>query len=166
MELYPAHTDGIRNRRFTAVSVKHYRAAVVPAGEAVVRVAEGFAMKPRESTHTIRFFFGGRPGKRIRGLTAVSARLLFILGMAVSPAFATDHFNLESGIPTSLEDIEPIESGNFELQTFAQYQRLREEKNAVQTEPRLVWGIFEKTQIDISTPLLLGEGAANGNGDV
>lgn len=86
--------------------------------------------------------------------------------MAASPAFATDHFNLESGIPTTLEDIEPLERGSFELQSFGRYSRLRGAKNIGETEPRLAWGIIEKTQIEISTPLLLGEGMANGNGDI
>lgn len=33
-------------------------------------------------------------------------------------------------------------------------------------EPRIAWGVFEGTQIEVATPLLLGESAANGNGDV
>ncbi len=91
---------------------------------------------------------------------------LILLAIAASPAFATDHFNLESGIPTALEDIEPVERGSFELQGFGRYLRLRGDKNVGETEPRLAWGIFEKTQVEISMPLLLGEGLASGNGDV
>ncbi len=89
-----------------------------------------------------------------------------LLAIAAPPAFATDHFNLESGIPTTLEDIEPVERGSFELQGFGRYLRLKGDKNVGETEPRLAWGIFEKTQVEISTPLLLGEGLASGNGDV
>ncbi len=89
-----------------------------------------------------------------------------LLVMAASPASATDHFNLESGIPTTLEDIEPIERGSFELQGFGRYLRLRREKNVGQAEPRLAYGVFERTQLEIATPLLLGEGVASGNGDL
>ncbi len=89
-----------------------------------------------------------------------------LLAIAASPALATDHLNLESGIPTTLEDIEPVERGSFELQAFGRYLRQREKKNVGEAEPRLAWGIFENTQVEISTPLLLGEGVASGNGDV
>ncbi len=101
-----------------------------------------------------------------RRITTVLALMLFQVIMVFSPLFATDHFNLESGIPTTLEDIEPVEHGSFELQGFGRYLRLRGEKNIGEAEPRLAWGILEKTQVEIATPLLLGEGAANGNGDV
>lgn len=95
------------------------------------------------------------------------AIILILLAVAPSLAFATDHFNLERGIPTTIEDIEPIERGSFELQGFARYSRLRgEKKNAGEAEPRLAVGIFDKTQLEIATPLLLGEGVASGNGDV
>ncbi len=87
-------------------------------------------------------------------------------GIGPCPALATDHFNLESGIPITIEDIIPTEHGSIEFQAFGRYLRQREEKNAGQTEPRLVWGILEKTQLEIASPLLLGEGTANGNGDV
>ncbi len=98
------------------------------------------------------------------------AVLLIFFGGAVKPAFATDHFNLESGIPTTIEDIEPIDRGHTEFQAFGRYERMREEKdkekNIGEMEPRLAVGILDKTQLEIATPLLLGEGAANGNGDV
>ncbi len=89
-----------------------------------------------------------------------------LLAVVASPAFATDHFNLESGIPTTLEDIEPLEQGSFELQGFGRYLRLRGDKNIGEAEPRLAYGIFEKTQVEIATPLLIGEGMESGNGDV
>lgn len=93
-------------------------------------------------------------------------RFPILFGAAVTPAFATDHFNLESGIPTSIEDIEPIERGSFEFQAFGRFSRMRGDKNIGEAEPRIALGIFEKTQLEIGAPLLLGEGEANGNGDV
>lgn len=88
------------------------------------------------------------------------------MAMMAPPVFATDHFNLESGIPTTIEDIEPLERGSVEMQGFGRYLRLRGGKDAGETQPRLAWGIFENTQVEIGTPLLLGEGKVNGNGDV
>ncbi len=98
----------------------------------------------------------------------VGTRLIFLIlfGEAVTPAYATDHFNLERGIPTSIEDIEPLERGSVELQAFGRFLRMREEKNVGEAEPRITLGIFEKTQLEISTPLLFGEDSGNGNGDV
>ncbi len=92
--------------------------------------------------------------------------LLIILGVAAQPLCATDHFNLESGIPTSLEDIEPTEHGTAELQFFTQYSRLRRGESPRAAQPRLAWGLFERTQLEIATPLLLGGGEPTGNGDV
>lgn len=92
--------------------------------------------------------------------------MLIILAAVALPLFATDHFNLESGIPTSLEDIEPTEHGTAELQFFAQYSRLRRGEDPRAAQPRLAWGLFERTQLEIATPLLLGGGEATGNGDV
>lgn len=95
----------------------------------------------------------------------VSTPLLISLGVFVAPAFGTDHFNLESGIPITLEDIEPIEQGSVELQAFGRFLRLRSDEIG-EAEPRVALGILEKTQLEIASPLLLGQGAANGNGDV
>jgi hypothetical protein len=94
------------------------------------------------------------------------ASLLIMLGVTVSTLFATDHFNLESGIPTSIEDIEPIERGGVELQGFARRLRLRGERSVFEAQPRLAWGIYERTQLEIATPLLFREAAGSGNGDI
>lgn len=104
---------------------------------------------------------------KIAGMSICMQATVFILmGTAVSPVFATDHFNLESGIPTTIEDIEPIDRGNAEFQAFGRFEHMRGGKNIIEAEPRLAFGIFDKTQLEIATPLLLGEGAANGNGDL
>lgn len=91
---------------------------------------------------------------------------LILFGEVGTLAFASDHFNLESGIPTTIEDIEPIERGGVELQAFGRYLRLRGGKNVGEAEPRLALGIFDKTQLEIATPLLFGEDEGIGNGDV
>lgn len=85
---------------------------------------------------------------------------------APNPTLATDHTNLERGIPTSLEDIEPIERGDVQVQITGRYLRLAGKRNTGEMEPRLIWGAFEKTQLVIATPLLLGQPEAPGNGDI
>ncbi len=94
------------------------------------------------------------------------ALFLSLFGEIGTPALATDHFNLENGIPTTIEDIEPLERGSVELQAYGRYLRMREDKSIGEAEPRLALGIFDKTQLEISTPLLFGEDEANGDGDL
>ncbi len=94
-----------------------------------------------------------------------SVRLLILCGAVVTPSVATDHFNLESRIPVTIEDIEPIERGGVELQGFGTFLRMRQ-KNIGQAAPRLALGILDNTQLEIAAPFLLGQGAAIGNGDV
>ena len=107
------------------------------------------------------------PGGRLGGGRLFVCATAFIAGgIAATPALATDHFNLESDIPTVIEDIEPTDRGSVELQAYGRYLRQREEENAGEAEFRAVWGVLDKTQLEIAVPLLLGEGTANGNGDV
>jgi outer membrane putative beta-barrel porin/alpha-amylase len=103
--------------------------------------------------------------ERTLGWFGMGVRCSILFGVVVTPSFATDHFNLESGIPITIEDIEPIEYRSVEFQAFGRFQRMRKEKNIGEVEPRLALGIFDKTQLEIAGPLLLGMGAANGNGD-
>ncbi len=86
--------------------------------------------------------------------------------VAASRAFATDHFNLESGIPTTVEDIEPTDTGNVELQGFGRYLRFRGAEDRGESEPRIAWGVMRNTQLELSTPLSMGPGSEGGNGDV
>ncbi len=95
--------------------------------------------------------------------TWVGSSLVF--GALVAPASATDHFNLENGIPTSIEDIEPIDRGSVEFQAFGRSLRMRGGTTHGEAAPRLELGLLEHTQFEIAAPLLLGQGGTNGNGD-
>lgn len=81
-------------------------------------------------------------------------------------AFPSDHFNLESGIPTTLEDIEPIERGTLEFQAFGKFLRFQRGRTFGHLEPRLAFGALDNAQLEIAAPLLLGRGAPDGNGDI
>ncbi len=121
---------------------------------------------------------------RILGKISLSSRLALVLALAIwSPVhalawlialcatipghtFAADHTNMESGIPTSLEDIEPVERNTVEFQIVGRYLRLAGNRNTGELESRLVWGAFEKTQLGIAAPLQFGQPEASGNGDI
>lgn len=108
----------------------------------------------------------GTTRSRLLGLASPVFFGFLCAGVVALPARATDHFNLESGIPTTLEDIEPIDRGNVELQAFGRFLEMRGGVHGGESEPRVALGVLEDTQLEISTPLLLGEGAGSGNGDV
>jgi hypothetical protein len=104
---------------------------------------------------------------RTARLVALAQVILMMVAYPAQLVSALDHFNLERDIPTTLEDIEPIERGSMELQAFGRYSRLRGRQNLGETEPRLEWGAFEQLQLTIGTPLRFGKDSANnGNGDV
>ncbi len=107
-----------------------------------------------------------RNATRRTALAVLSRSFLILFGGVAAPALATDHFNLESGIPTTIEDIEPVDRGSLELQAFGRYLRMSGDRNIGEAEPRLAFGVLEKTQLEVGAPFLLGAGEANGNGDV
>ena len=102
----------------------------------------------------------------IRRTSDLAAVVSILLSGGRSPVLASDHVNLEGGIPTTLEDINPIERRSAEFQAFGRYFRRAWSGNAGEAEPRLVWGPFENVQFELATPLLLRRARENGNGDV
>jgi outer membrane putative beta-barrel porin/alpha-amylase len=91
--------------------------------------------------------------------------VLMLVCCLAPPASATDHFNLESGIPITLEDITPTDRGQVEFHAFGSSSWTRGEAPNGAATPRLALGIWRETQLEIAAPLLLGEGTAHGNGD-
>ncbi len=100
------------------------------------------------------------------GLGGVVLHLFAWCGALLTPALASDHFNLENKIPITIEDIEPIERGSLEFQSYGRFLAMRDGRRTGEAEPRFALGIFDKTQLEIGAPFLLGQGTANGNGDV
>ena len=84
------------------------------------------------------------------------------------PVQAADHQNLEEGLPTDLEDADPIEYLGREAQAQLRYERQRNRrgKNLFTLDPRLEYGFVRNGQVAISAPFLLGSGDRTGGGDL
>ena len=84
-----------------------------------------------------------------------------------NPALAADHYNLEDGLPTELEDSIPTAYLNRELQGKFSWEHTREGEEIFTLEPRLEYGIFRNAQIELDVPFWLGDGVEEeGLGDV
>lgn len=90
---------------------------------------------------------------------------------AALPAFqvearASDHTNLEEGLPTTIEDAYPIAYKGREIQGQARYERTSDGKSQLVLDPRLELGAFRNGQIKIAVPFRLGSGDRSGSGDI
>jgi len=95
-----------------------------------------------------------------------AAALISLLISAIS-AGAADHFNLEEGIPTEVEDAYPIAYRGREIQYIFRYDRTRDNLDRFYMKPVLELGIFRNTQLSIKAPFILGsEVDKTGSGDV
>ena len=83
------------------------------------------------------------------------------------PAQAADHYNLEEGLPTKLEDSLPTAYLNRELQGRFSWEHTRDGEEIFILEPRLEYGIFRNAQVELNVPFWLGDGVEEeGIGDV
>lgn len=73
-----------------------------------------------------------------------------------TPAFASDHRNLEEGLPTELQDAYAIPFRNRELQGYVRYVRDENNKNKVEYVPKLEIGIAPNTQLAVEGQFLSG----------
>jgi hypothetical protein len=88
------------------------------------------------------------------------------LGVAVPPAQAADHVNLEEEIPVQVEDAYPIPYRGREFQGLLRYERTADDKDRFRFEPRLEVGIAPNWQVRLSAPFLVGSAEKTGSGDV
>ncbi len=91
--------------------------------------------------------------------------LLGLLAWA-APAPASDHANLEEGLPTRLTDAYPIPYRGRELQGLFRYEQTKDGHNLFRLEPRLEYGLAPNAQATLSVPLLLGGADKSGSGDI
>lgn len=83
------------------------------------------------------------------------------------PAQAADHYNLEEGLPTKLEDSLPTAYLNREFQGRFSWEHTRDGEEIFVLEPRLEYGILRNAQVDLEVPFWLGNGVEEeGLGDV
>ena len=90
---------------------------------------------------------------------------LTLLGIA-SGAHASDHINLEPGLPLEVEDAYPTGYLNREFQLSGRYERTAGGKNQYRVDPRLEYGFARNWQARINVPFTLGSGDKRGSGDV
>ena len=68
------------------------------------------------------------------------------------------HLNLEEGLPTEVEDAYPVPYKGREIQSVLQYERNGDD-DQILIEPRFEYGIAPNTQVRLSVPFTLGDGA-------
>lgn len=94
-----------------------------------------------------------------------SALLALILALPTAVA-ASDHMNLEEGLPTQVEDAYPTAFRNREVQGVFSYDRTRDDKNQVTLEPRLEFGIAPNTELRLRAPFYVGNADRTGSGNL
>lgn len=81
-------------------------------------------------------------------------------------AAQSDHYNLEHGLPTRLEDAYPIGYRGREAQLVTRYARTDESEDQVLLEPAFELGFARNWQGRVSVPFLAGDADRRGSGDV
>lgn len=81
-------------------------------------------------------------------------------------ARASDHTNLEEGLPTQVEDAYPTAYGNREFQLQGRYERTKDGKNQYVIDSRLEYGFARNWQARLNVPFRLGSGDRTGSGDI
>jgi hypothetical protein len=81
------------------------------------------------------------------------------LALAAGPSLAADHSNLEEGLPITIEDAYPIKENGLEVQSYFQYNRIRNDPrglSSLMAVPRLEWGAFKNFQLSVEAPYRVG----------
>ena len=94
---------------------------------------------------------------------------VLLLTATCASARAADHWNLEEGLPVTIEDAFPIQQNGIEFQFFSQYDRTHRDpdgKNRATLTPRLEWGAAPNLQLSLGTPYRLGDASETRQGDV
>lgn len=100
-------------------------------------------------------------------MTKIASIALALTGMLLLPgAFASDHSNIEEGLPTQLEDAFPTAYRNREIQGVLRWDKQRNHDDRFYVEPRLEWGFARNWQAKFSVQGIAGEGDKKGNGNV
>lgn len=94
--------------------------------------------------------------------------LTALLALAAGPALAADHSNLEEGLPITIEDAYTIGENGLEVQSYFQYNRIRNDPRGVSSlmaVPRLEWGAFKNFQLSIEAPYRVGTASDTDQGE-
>lgn len=85
--------------------------------------------------------------------------------VALFPAFAADHNNLEENLPVRVEDAYTLAKGARELQVGGRYQRIRGSGDQYVAIPRFEYGFARNWQVTLASSLLAGPADRKGSGD-
>lgn len=107
-----------------------------------------------------------RLARRVRSMHVVVASLLAWVALPRATGAQTDHFNLEEGLPASVEDAYPTAFRNREFQIGPRYERTAEGDDQILLNPRLEAGPLRNAQLGITVPVLLGSADQTGSGDI
>ena len=110
----------------------------------------------------------------IKRSSSVTRPLLSAFGLLLSaaalatPALATDHNNLEEGLPVAVEDAYPIGYGKKEVQGVFTYDHFTRNggKELLTLEPRLALGLFPNFQATLRLPYQVGNADGRNSGTV
>ena len=100
--------------------------------------------------------------------TTTRAALAALLALTAGPALAADHTNLEEGLPITIEDAYPIKENGLEVQSYFQYNRIRNDPrgaSSLMAVPRLEWGAFKNFQLSVEAPYRVGTASDTDQGE-
>jgi hypothetical protein len=104
------------------------------------------------------------------GAQPMKARIAFALACSVACSAAladlSDVANLDSGLPTEIEDAQPIDHGEKEVQLITRWDRQRNGANLYVAEPQFQWGFAPRWQAALTLHALGGTADTTTSGDV
>jgi hypothetical protein len=104
--------------------------------------------------------------KSCTAVAALASSVLFVVIGTVSPALADDHFNLEGGLPVTVEDAYPIVDGGKEFQSVFTYERSRDSsaRDLFSSESRVAIGVAPGLQLTPRISYSLGDAEERNSG--
>src|SRR2546426_1011532 len=100
----------------------------------------------------------------LRGTLVLALQAITSLG--ATQALASDHWNLEEGLPTEVEDAYASDYLKPELQSLFRYERLNAHQERFVLNPRFLYGFARDWQAKVTTPFLLGSADKTGSGNL
>jgi len=100
----------------------------------------------------------------LRGILVLALQAITSLG--ATQALASDHWNLEEGLPTEVEDAYASDYLKPELQSLFRYERLNAHQERFVLNPRFLYGFARDWQAKVTTPFLLGSADKTGSGNL
>ncbi len=99
--------------------------------------------------------------------TALLIVSIWLLPPFGSTCHASDHYNLEEGIPVEVEDSLPTAYLNREIQAYFRWERTDDDEDRFKAATILEYGVMRNAQVELEVPFVWGEAVEEeGIGDV